>query len=258
MRPAPLSGGPAAATPAAERDRLERVDVDGLTYHHPGSDRGIEDVSFTVRRGTLTVVTGRIGAGKSTLLSVLLGLLSADSGTVRWNGRVVDDAASFFVPPRTALTAQVPRLFSDSLRDNLVLGRQATEEELDVAVHRAVLAPDVAELERGLDTVIGPRGVRLSGGQIQRSAAARMFLCDAELLVIDDLSSALDAETEAELWSRLFAGGAETTALVVSHRPAALRRADQILVMDAGRIVARGTFADLSAAQGHFGSVPQD
>src|SRR5205823_5419861 len=101
-------------------------DVDGLTYRYPGHDRGVENVSLTVRRGTLTVVTGRIGSGKSTLLSVLLGLLTADGGTVRWNGRVVGDAAAFFVPPRTAFTAQVPRLFSDSLRDNLVLGRPAT------------------------------------------------------------------------------------------------------------------------------------
>ena len=239
---------PVADRPA--REPLQRLDVVGLTYRYPGTDRGIHDVSLSLRRGSFTVVTGRIGSGKSTLLSVLLGLLPADGGTVRWNGRDVDDAAGFFVPPRTAFTAQVPRLFSDTLRDNLVLGRPVAGDDLDAAVHRAVLGADVADLEHGLDTLIGPRGVRLSGGQIQRSAAARMFLCDAELLVIDDLSSALDAETEAELWSRLFVGGQQTTVLVVSHRPAALRRADKVVVMDGGRIVAEGPLAEVSAVLG--------
>ena len=242
VKPVRLDSAPTVnGRPAGER--LERLDVVGLTYRYPGTDRGIHGVSLSLRRGTFTVVTGRIGSGKSTLLYVLLGLLPADAGTVRWNGREVDDAASFFVPPRTAFTAQVPRLFSDTLRDNLVLGRPSSDDELGAAVHRAVLAPDVAELEAGLDTVIGPRGVRLSGGQVQRAAAARMFLCGAELLVIDDLSSALDAETENELWSRLDA----PTVLVVSHRPTALRRADNIVVMDGGRVVAEGSFDAVSA-----------
>jgi ATP-binding cassette subfamily B protein len=92
-------------------------------------------------------------------------------------------------------------------------------------------------LEQGLDTLVGPRGVKLSGGQVQRAAAARMFVRDAELLVMDDLSSALDTETEALLWARLFERAGDVTCLVVSHRPAALRRADQVLVMDGGRLV---------------------
>ena len=235
-----------AARPA--RERLQRLDVGGLTYLHPGTDRGIKDISFTLERGTFTVVTGRVGTGKSTLLSVLLGLLPADDGEIRWNGALVADPATFFVPPRSALTPQAPRLFSDTLRDNLVLGRSVTDAAIDDAVRRAVLAPDIATLEHGLDTVVGPRGVRLSGGQLQRAAAARMLLGDAEVLVIDDLSSALDAETEAELWSRLFARSGEVTSLVVSHRPAALTRADRILLLDAGQIVAAGTLSELLAS----------
>jgi ABC-type multidrug transport system fused ATPase/permease subunit len=100
-------------------------------------------------------------------------------------------------------------------------------------------------MENGLDTLIGPRGVKLSGGQVQRAAAARMFIRGAELLVFDDLSSALDAETEGQLWSRLFARHRDVTCLVVSHRPLALRRADQILLIDGGRLVARGTLHEL-------------
>jgi ATP-binding cassette, subfamily B, bacterial len=135
----------------------------------------------------------------------------------------------------------VPRLFSESLRENILLGRPDEPVALEAAIHAAVLEPDVAALQRGLDTLVGPRGVKLSGGQVQRAAAARMFVGDAELLVFDDLSSALDAETEAELWARLFARGRDVTCLVVSHRPAALQRADQVLVMDAGRLFSPST-----------------
>jgi ATP-binding cassette subfamily B protein len=242
--PAPvyLKGVMPSLPPAPARERLDRLEVLGLTYDHHDDTRGVADVSFRIERGSFTVVTGRIGSGKTTLVSALLGLVPRDSGEIRWNGALVDDPAAFFVPPRSAYTPQVPRLFSETLRENLLLGRDGS---LDAAVHAAVLEQDVAVLDNGLDTLVGPRGVKLSGGQVQRAAAARMFVRDAELLVFDDLSSALDAETEAELWSRLFARHGEVTCLVVSHRPVALRRADQILLLDEGRLAARGTLDDL-------------
>src|SRR5205085_5216041 len=117
------SDPPPLVPPAkTEDDRLERLDVQGLTYRHPTSGRGIEDVTFTLRRGTLTAITGRVGAGKTTLLQALLGLLPADAGRILWNGSLVEDASTFLVPPRCAYTPQVPRLFSESLRDNVLLG----------------------------------------------------------------------------------------------------------------------------------------
>src|SRR5207302_4457618 len=194
-----------------------------------------EGIDLAIERGTLTVVTGRIGSGKTTLLRLLLGLLPIQGGTIRWNGRLVEDPGSFFVPPRCAYTPQVPRLFSESLRDNVLLGQP--DDALHQALHLAVMERDLASFPDGLDTVVGPRGVRLSGGQIQRAAAARMFARAPELLVFDDLSSALDVETEAQLWERLFGqGAAEVTCLVVSHREAVLRRADQIVTLEGGRL----------------------
>jgi ATP-binding cassette subfamily B protein len=198
------------------------------------------------------VVTGRIGSGKTTLLRAILGLVPADAGTIRWNGAEVAEPADFFVPPRSAYTPQVPRLFSMSLRDNLLMGRTDLQERLESAIRSAVLDPDVAEMPEGLNTMVGPLGVRLSGGQIQRAAAARMFVSDPELLVFDDLSSALDVETERLLWERLFAERTGVTSLVVSHRTPALQRADQIVVMEHGRIAAAGPLEDLLETSPEF------
>ncbi|MEO8084806.1 MAG: ABC transporter ATP-binding protein, partial [Ardenticatenales bacterium] len=172
-----------------DADRLDYVEVRGLTYRHPTTGRGVEGVDLRIAHGEFVVVTGRIGAGKSTLVRALLGLLPPQAGEVRWNGRRVDiaDLNAFMVPPRAAYSGQVPRLFSDTLRDNLLLGHAADDDALAIALHTAAFDADVAHLDDGLGTRVGERGVKLSGGQLQRAAAARALVRTPSLLVFDDL-----------------------------------------------------------------------
>ncbi len=225
-------------------DSLNTLSIVGLTYRYPDTNCGISDISFQVQGGNLTVITGRIGSGKTTLLRTLLGLLPRQAGEIYWNERLIQQPASFFIPPRSAYTPQVPTLFSTTLQENLQLGLDRSNQELAQAISRSILVQDIAAMPEGLNTEVGTRGVRLSGGQIQRVAAARMFLHQPELLVFDDLSSALDVETERRLWSHLLelrqsrgSQGWTPTCLVVSHRPALLQAADQVIVLENGTIV---------------------
>ena len=217
----PILGGPAA--PAVARPRrlpLETLDVCGLTVR----DRGIIELGFGLHRGTLTVISGAVGSGKTTVLRALTGLIDIDEGEVRWNGRLVRDRAAFFVPPQCAMVAQVPHLFSETLLDNVLLGSTV---DPTAAIRMAAFDADVEGLHDGLATSIGAGGVRLSGGQAQRAAAARALVHDAELVLLDDLTSALDVDTEVLLWQRLAESG--RTVLAVSNRPVALGRADQVI-----------------------------
>jgi ATP-binding cassette, subfamily B, bacterial len=224
---------------------LETLEISGLGYHYPGTSLGVANVNLTLNRGDFVVITGKIGAGKTTLLRALLGLVDATEGEVLWNGTPVLDRAEFFAPPVSAYTPQVPHLFSMSLRENLLLGLPLDDEDLAGAAYAAVLEDDILEMPDRLDTMVGPRGMRLSGGQVQRAAAARMFLREPDLLVFDDLSSALDIRTELTLWNRLRSNHADTTSLVVSHRRPALKMATMIVVLDKGAISAVGTVDDL-------------
>ena len=223
---------PRLAAVRPERAPLKTLEVRGLTALY-STGGGVRDVSFSLQRGSFTVLTGPIGSGKSTLLRALLGLtLNAElAGDVLWNGSVVDDRAAFLIPPNAAYLSQVPQLISDSVGENVALGA-SSPESIEVALTLAAVRGDIDEMPHGLETLIGPRGLRLSGGQRQRVATARALVHAPELVVLDDLSSALDVETELQLWHNL--ADAEMTVLAVSHRAVAFDRADQVLRLDAG------------------------
>jgi ABC-type multidrug transport system fused ATPase/permease subunit len=220
--------------------RPDRVPLDVFEVRHLSASHlagtGVDDITFSVRRGSFTVLTGPIGSGKSTLLRALLGLAhqAEVSGDVAWNGTVLADRAAFLIPPNAAFLPQVPQLISDSVADNIALGL-VDEAHLWLALELAEVRTDIDEMPDGISTLIGPRGLRLSGGQRQRVATARALVHSPELVVLDDLSSALDVETELQLWSNLAAAG--ITVLAVSHRAVAFDRADQVLRLEAGRLV---------------------
>jgi len=237
-RDLPIGSRHARTRPLPQRpDRipLDVFEVEHLTATYP-TGAGVHDISFSVRRGSFTVLTGPIGAGKSTLLRAILGLAQHASvtGDVRWNGEVLADRAAFLIPPNAAFLPQVPQLISDSVADNIALGIVG-DEQLSLALELAAVRADIDEMPDGVNTMIGPRGLRLSGGQRQRVATARALVHSPELVVLDDLSSALDIETELQLWSNLAAAG--ITVLAVSHRIIAFDRADQVLRLDAGLLV---------------------
>lgn len=236
-RELPIARGetnPRLAPLRPQRVALQRLEVRGFSARYP-TGGGVSDIDLDIERGTFTVITGPIGGGKTTLLRALLGLAhDADvSGSVRWNGVEINDPAAFLVPPNAAFLPQVPQLISDSVADNIALG-EVPVASLELALELAAVRADIDEMPEGTATLIGPRGLRLSGGQRQRVATARALVHSPELVVLDDLSSALDVETELQLWTNLAEAG--MTVLAVSHRAVAFDRADQVLRLEDGHL----------------------
>jgi len=240
-----LVAGEAPAPAPAPRVRLDTLELDGFSAIHDDGTIGVSDVRLQVRAGELVLLVGQVGSGKSSLLAALAGLIEHE-GTLRWNGKSVDDAQEFMRPGQVAHVAQVPRVLSGTFADNVLLGH---ERPFDQPVDDARLSADIAEAG-GRDSLVGHRGVRLSGGQVQRLALARALATESELLLADDVSSALDATTEIELWQALRARGA--TVIGATAKQAALARADRVVLLVDGEVAAVGPWRDLAARWGHL------
>ncbi len=228
------------------RERLQTLSLRGLTAVHDDGTIGVQDVDLTVEAGELVLLLGQVGAGKSSLLSSLAGLTS-HTGLVLWNGRALAEPEVDLRPGRVSHIAQVPRVLSGTFSGNIVLDH--ADRQVERALATARMERDVAEAG-GPDALVGHRGVRLSGGQVQRLALARALACQADLLLADDVSSALDAATEIELWDALRSGGA--TVIGATSKAAALAQADRVVVLDAGRVVDTGPWRELGHRWSHL------
>lgn len=222
---------------------FKALEVKKLSYKY-NENSGIEDISFSIEKGDFVVVTGRVGAGKTTLLKTILGLLPRAGGEIYINSDKVKSTEGILNPPLVAYTAQEPNLFSDTIENNILLGLKEEKENIQEAIYAAVLEDDIKTLRDGINSLVGSKGVKLSGGQKQRVAVARMFARKADIYMFDDISSALDVETEGKLWERMQEKD-PITALVVSNKHLALKRADKIIVLKNGKIEAIGTLEEL-------------
>ena len=239
-----LVRGSAPAPAPVPREPLHTLELVGLTAVHDDGTIGASEVDLTVGSKELVLLLGQVGSGKSSLLSALAGLVSR-TGEIRWNGETVADPQTFLRPGRVAHVAQVPRVLSGTFTDNVRLDHP--DRAVMPALETARLIPDV-EAAGGPDALVGHRGVRLSGGQVQRLALARALATDAELLLADDVSSALDSATEIELWAALRQRGA--TVIGATSKRAALAQADRVVVLVEGRVAAVGPWSELQAAWG--------
>ncbi len=240
------------AYPAADRVSLASLE-DVARLDTRGGDEVLHDVSFRAEPGQMVALVGSSGAGKSTIASLLPRLYDVDAGTVRIGGVDVRDLAFDAIRGALGLVTQDGHLFHESLRSNLLLARPDAEEtELWDALRRARLADLVATLPDGLDTVVGERGYRLSGGERQRLTIARLLLARPRVVVLDEATAHLDSTSEAAVQEALGEALAGRTAIVIAHRLSTIRAADQILVVEAGHIVERGSHVELLARGGRY------
>ncbi|MFF5171198.1 ATP-binding cassette domain-containing protein [Micromonospora sp. NPDC000089] len=241
-----LAAGTAPAPEPPPRHPLRRLELAGFGALHTDGTLAVRDVDLTVERGQLVLVVGPVGSGKSSLLRALAGIVH-HTGSLRWNGEPVTEPELFLRPQQVGYVGQLPRVLSGTVVDNIALGHDV---DAGAAVATAQLEHDLSAAGGGLGLLIGHKGTRLSGGQLQRLALARALAPRTELLVADDVSSALDVTTELALWAALREHG--VTVVGSTSKRAALVRADHVVVLTGGTVAAQGPWHDLEHAWSHL------
>ncbi|MGW0043761.1 ABC transporter ATP-binding protein [Rhodococcus sp. NPDC003348] len=258
--PRPMPDGPVAvefervrfAYPSADKVSLASLE-EVAALDSRGGVEVLHDLSFRAEPGQMVALVGSSGAGKSTIAQLVPRLYDADSGTVRLGGVDVRDLSADTIRATVGMVTQDGHLFHDSIRANLLLARpEATEDELWEVLGRARLTELIRALPDGLDTVVGERGYRLSGGERQRLTIARLLLAHPRVVILDEATAHLDSTSEAAVQAALGEALAGRTSVVIAHRLSTIRAADQILVVESGRVVERGTHTELLAAGGRY------
>ncbi|WP_223522291.1 ABC transporter ATP-binding protein [Pseudomonas sp. A-B-26] len=241
---------PGGVDPFQGRDTVG-IEVQGLSFGY-GDELVLNKMDLSIAPGEKVAIVGASGGGKSTLVQLLLGLYTPLAGTIRFGGSTQQEIGLETVRENVAVVLQHPALFNDTIRANLTMGRERSDEACWQALEIAQLQHTVRELPDGLDSIVGRSGVRLSGGQRQRLAIARMVLAEPKVVILDEATSALDAATEYNLHQALARFLSNRTTLIIAHRLSAVKQADRVLVFDGGQIAEDGDHQQLIADGGLY------
>jgi ATP-binding cassette subfamily C protein len=228
------------------------IRMEHISFAYGGNEPVLKDVNLEIKAGEKIALVGASGGGKSTLVNVLLGLYPPSSGRLYFDDIPVTEIGLDVVREHVATVLQQPAMFNASVRANLTLGRDYSDEEMWQALQVAQLREVIEEMPQGLDAIIGRHGVRLSGGQLQRLAVARMILSDPEVVILDEATSALDTDTEARLHQALSLFLQGRTTIIIAHRLSAVRQADRVYVFEDGHIIEQGTHEELMEMAGLY------
>ena len=243
----------ATALTIADRARGPEVRFEQVNFHYEANRRILHDLSFTIPAGTITAVVGRSGAGKSTLARLLFRFYDVQSGRILIDGQDLRHVQQASLRQAIGIVPQDTVLFNDTIAYNIAYGRPgASEADIQVAARAAQMDQFIEHLPEGYGTQVGERGLKLSGGEKQRVAIARTLLKQPAMLIFDEATSALDSKTERALQEELVGLARNRTTLIIAHRLSTIVHADQILVMDQGRIIERGSHGELIALKGAY------
>ena len=215
---------------------MSNIEIRNLNYIYKSTNRGVKNINLNIERKSINVISGKTGSGKTTLLRAILGLVNIESGEYYLNGVKLNSNENIFKPPFCSYTPQIPKLFTDTIRNNILMGIDESKVDMEKILYLSALDVDINKFENGLDTIIGNKGSKISGGQQKRIALARMLAINPEIIVIDDFSSSLDVLTEQLIFERLIKPR-EYTCILVSNRAGIIQNSDNNIVLEDGIIV---------------------